>query len=166
MIRDSLKETHQFDACDYDWGFANFMPLEILYEPSKGYLVNDTCIVEDGFAICKLLLLLRQRLLLWKVALSITMYRIHRSLLRTKGELLPLKKNWASYVIGLILLKLSSESVTSRFDIIEALGVVICMIFRGLAMWKIAASHFEFVIMQQLLQSFPFFGQVERTDAA
>uniref|UniRef100_A0A5B6Z731 ubiquitinyl hydrolase 1 n=1 Tax=Davidia involucrata TaxID=16924 RepID=A0A5B6Z731_DAVIN len=37
---------HQFNARETDWGFTPFMPLSELYDPSKGYLVNDTCIVE------------------------------------------------------------------------------------------------------------------------
>ncbi|KAL5999368.1 CSN-associated deubiquitinating enzyme Ubp12 [Asimina triloba] len=37
---------HQFHARESDWGFTSFMPLGDLYDPSKGYLVNDTCVVE------------------------------------------------------------------------------------------------------------------------
>ncbi|KAG6417727.1 hypothetical protein SASPL_119919 [Salvia splendens] len=41
------KETqYQFSARKIDWGFASFMPLGELYDPSRGYLVNDTCLVE------------------------------------------------------------------------------------------------------------------------
>lgn len=41
------KETqHQFNARESDWGFTSFMHLSELYNPSRGYLVNDTCIVE------------------------------------------------------------------------------------------------------------------------
>ncbi|KAL0008200.1 hypothetical protein SO802_009702 [Lithocarpus litseifolius] len=41
------KETqHQFNARESDWGFTSFMPLGELYDPDRGYLVNDTCIVE------------------------------------------------------------------------------------------------------------------------
>ncbi|KAF8005626.1 hypothetical protein BT93_K0032 [Corymbia citriodora subsp. variegata] len=41
------KETqHQFNARESDWGFTSFMQLSELYNPSRGYLVNDTCIVE------------------------------------------------------------------------------------------------------------------------
>uniref|UniRef100_A0A0E0AG35 ubiquitinyl hydrolase 1 n=1 Tax=Oryza glumipatula TaxID=40148 RepID=A0A0E0AG35_9ORYZ len=48
------KETqHQFSARESDWGFTSFMPLGDLYNPSRGYLVNDTCIVEAEVAVCK-----------------------------------------------------------------------------------------------------------------
>uniref|UniRef100_A0A0E0E7R7 ubiquitinyl hydrolase 1 n=1 Tax=Oryza meridionalis TaxID=40149 RepID=A0A0E0E7R7_9ORYZ len=48
------KETqHQFSARESDWGFTSFMPLGELYNPSRGYLVNDTCIVEAEVAVCK-----------------------------------------------------------------------------------------------------------------
>jgi ubiquitin carboxyl-terminal hydrolase 7 len=49
-----LAETqHQFSARESDWGFTSFMPLGELYNPSRGYLVNDTCIVEAEVAVCK-----------------------------------------------------------------------------------------------------------------
>ncbi|KAK4408376.1 Ubiquitin carboxyl-terminal hydrolase 12 [Sesamum angolense] len=48
------KETqHQFNARENDWGFTSFMPLGELYDPSKGYLVNDTCVVEAEVAVYK-----------------------------------------------------------------------------------------------------------------
>ncbi|KAG7010221.1 Ubiquitin carboxyl-terminal hydrolase 12, partial [Cucurbita argyrosperma subsp. argyrosperma] len=37
---------HQFNARESDWGFTSFMPLSELYDPTRGYLVNDTLIVE------------------------------------------------------------------------------------------------------------------------
>ncbi|KAK7401183.1 hypothetical protein VNO78_12504 [Psophocarpus tetragonolobus] len=37
---------HQFNARESDWGFTSFMPLGELYDPGRGYLVNDTLIVE------------------------------------------------------------------------------------------------------------------------
>ena len=37
---------HQFNARESDWGFTSFMPLCDLYDPTRGYLVNDTCVVE------------------------------------------------------------------------------------------------------------------------
>ncbi|KAI3419919.1 Ubiquitinyl hydrolase 1 [Psidium guajava] len=41
------KETqHQFNARESDWGFTSFMHLSELYNPSRGFLVNDTCVVE------------------------------------------------------------------------------------------------------------------------
>ncbi|KAJ3669934.1 hypothetical protein LUZ60_010258 [Juncus effusus] len=48
------KETqHQFNQRESDWGFTSFMPLSELYDPGRGYLVNDTCIVEAEVAVCK-----------------------------------------------------------------------------------------------------------------
>ncbi|WRX33029.1 Peptidase C19 [Theobroma cacao] len=35
-----------FNARESDWGFTSFMPLGELYDPCRGYLVNDTLIVE------------------------------------------------------------------------------------------------------------------------
>ncbi|XP_031284414.1 MATH domain and coiled-coil domain-containing protein At2g01790-like [Pistacia vera] len=40
---------HQFDALESEWGFTSFMPLGELYDPNRGYLVNDTLIVEAKF---------------------------------------------------------------------------------------------------------------------
>lgn len=37
---------HQFNARESDWGFTSFMPLGELYDPSRGYLVNDVLVVE------------------------------------------------------------------------------------------------------------------------
>ncbi|KAK9939265.1 hypothetical protein M0R45_015967 [Rubus argutus] len=37
---------HQFNARESDWGFTSFMPLGELYDPSRGYLVNDAVIIE------------------------------------------------------------------------------------------------------------------------
>ncbi|XP_044505519.1 ubiquitin C-terminal hydrolase 12-like isoform X2 [Mangifera indica] len=37
---------HQFNARESDWGFTSFMPLGELYDFNRGYLVNDTLIVE------------------------------------------------------------------------------------------------------------------------
>ncbi|KAI9090635.1 hypothetical protein K1719_028488 [Acacia pycnantha] len=36
---------HWFKSSEGDWGFTSFMPLGELYDPSKGYLVGDTCII-------------------------------------------------------------------------------------------------------------------------
>ncbi|XP_031479058.1 ubiquitin C-terminal hydrolase 12-like isoform X3 [Nymphaea colorata] len=44
---------HQFNARESDWGFTSFMPLGDLYDPGKGFLVNDTCIVEAEVAVRK-----------------------------------------------------------------------------------------------------------------
>ncbi|XP_047317726.1 ubiquitin C-terminal hydrolase 12-like isoform X2 [Impatiens glandulifera] len=42
---------HQFNARESDWGFTSFMPLSELYDPGRGYLVNDTCIIEAEIAV-------------------------------------------------------------------------------------------------------------------
>ncbi|CAN1298210.1 Ubiquitin C-terminal hydrolase 12 [Linum perenne] len=48
------KETqHQFNPRESDWGFTSFMPLGELYDPGRGYLVNDTCIIEADVAVRK-----------------------------------------------------------------------------------------------------------------
>ncbi|CAN6439960.1 unnamed protein product [Victoria cruziana] len=44
---------HQFNARESDWGFTSFMPLGDLYDPGKGFLVNDTCVVEAEVAVRK-----------------------------------------------------------------------------------------------------------------
>ncbi|CAN6465094.1 unnamed protein product [Victoria cruziana] len=44
---------HQFNARESDWGFTSFMPLSELYDPGKGFLVNDTCVVEAEVAVRK-----------------------------------------------------------------------------------------------------------------
>ncbi|KAJ7974826.1 Ubiquitin carboxyl-terminal hydrolase 12 [Quillaja saponaria] len=50
------KETHhQFHARESDWGFTSFMPIAELYDPGRGYLVNDTCVVEADVAVRKVL---------------------------------------------------------------------------------------------------------------
>ncbi|XP_017984829.1 PREDICTED: ubiquitin carboxyl-terminal hydrolase 12 isoform X1 [Theobroma cacao] len=41
---------HQFNSRESDWGFTSFMPLGELYDPTRGFLVNDTCIVEADVA--------------------------------------------------------------------------------------------------------------------
>ncbi|KAF5930202.1 hypothetical protein HYC85_031075 [Camellia sinensis] len=46
------KETqHQFNARESDWGFTSFMPVSELYDPGRGYLANDTCIIEAEVAV-------------------------------------------------------------------------------------------------------------------
>lgn len=44
---------HQFHARESDWGFTSFMSLSELYDPNKGFLVNDTCIIEADVAVRK-----------------------------------------------------------------------------------------------------------------
>ncbi|XP_076950062.1 ubiquitin C-terminal hydrolase 12-like [Bidens hawaiensis] len=45
---------HQFHQKESDWGFTSFMPLSELYDTSRGYLVNDTCVIEAEVAVRKL----------------------------------------------------------------------------------------------------------------
>ncbi|KAI5394667.1 ubiquitin C-terminal hydrolase 12 [Lathyrus oleraceus] len=48
------KETqHQFNARESDWGFTNFMPLSELYDPGRGYIVDDRCILEADVNVRK-----------------------------------------------------------------------------------------------------------------
>ncbi|CAN4114472.1 unnamed protein product [Withania somnifera] len=42
---------HQFNARESDWGFTSFMPLSELYDPSRGYLMDDTVIVEADVSV-------------------------------------------------------------------------------------------------------------------
>ncbi|KAL6499702.1 ubiquitin carboxyl-terminal hydrolase 13 [Orobanche gracilis] len=50
------KETqHQFNARENDWGFTSFMPLAELYDPSRGYIVNDKCVIEAEVAVFRAL---------------------------------------------------------------------------------------------------------------
>ncbi|XP_071910826.1 ubiquitin C-terminal hydrolase 12-like isoform X3 [Coffea arabica] len=46
---------HQFNQRESDWGFTSFMPLSELYDPSKGYLVNDSVVVEADVAVRKVI---------------------------------------------------------------------------------------------------------------
>lgn len=46
---------HQFNARESDWGFTPFMPLRELYDPCRGYLVNDTIIVEAEVLVRRVL---------------------------------------------------------------------------------------------------------------
>ncbi|KAK3162072.1 hypothetical protein QOZ80_1BG0084980 [Eleusine coracana subsp. coracana] len=43
--------THHFHARESDWGFTTFMPLMDLYDSSKGYIVDDKCIIEAEVAV-------------------------------------------------------------------------------------------------------------------
>ncbi|XP_078172392.1 ubiquitin C-terminal hydrolase 12-like isoform X4 [Carex rostrata] len=50
------KETqHQFNARESDWGFTSFMPLSEVYDHGKGYLLNDTLVVEAEVTVRKML---------------------------------------------------------------------------------------------------------------
>ncbi|KAL0708078.1 hypothetical protein Bca4012_074504 [Brassica carinata] len=46
---------HQFNSRESDWGFTSFMPLSELYDPTRGYLVNDTVVIEAEVAVRKVL---------------------------------------------------------------------------------------------------------------
>ncbi|KAK8662170.1 hypothetical protein V6N13_091757 [Hibiscus sabdariffa] len=49
----NVNTQHKFNARESDWGFTSFMPLGDLYDPCRGYLVNDTFVVEAEVAVCK-----------------------------------------------------------------------------------------------------------------
>ncbi|GAV86142.1 MATH domain-containing protein [Cephalotus follicularis] len=42
---------HQFNAQENDWGFTSFVPLGDLYDPSRGFLVNDTVIIKANVIV-------------------------------------------------------------------------------------------------------------------
>uniref|UniRef100_A0A7N0VJD6 ubiquitinyl hydrolase 1 n=1 Tax=Kalanchoe fedtschenkoi TaxID=63787 RepID=A0A7N0VJD6_KALFE len=42
---------HQFNAKESDWGFTPFMHLSELYDPTKGFIVNDTIVIEAEVAV-------------------------------------------------------------------------------------------------------------------
>ncbi|PIA54181.1 hypothetical protein AQUCO_00900614v1 [Aquilegia coerulea] len=44
---------HQFNVRESDWGFTSFMPLSELYDISKGFLHNDTLVIEAEVAVRK-----------------------------------------------------------------------------------------------------------------
>ncbi|GBG84805.1 hypothetical protein CBR_g39181 [Chara braunii] len=44
---------HQFNSRESDWGFTSFMPLQDLYDHSKGFLVNDTLVIEADVVVRK-----------------------------------------------------------------------------------------------------------------
>ncbi|XWS65384.1 hypothetical protein CRYUN_Cryun05aG0108300 [Craigia yunnanensis] len=46
-INSIIKVTqHEFSAKENAWGFISFLPLSVLHDPKRGYLVNNTCLVE------------------------------------------------------------------------------------------------------------------------
>ncbi|KQK09967.1 ubiquitin carboxyl-terminal hydrolase 13 isoform X2 [Brachypodium distachyon] len=47
--------THNFNYRASDWGFTSFMSLMDLYDASKGYVVNDQCIIEAEVAVRKVI---------------------------------------------------------------------------------------------------------------
>ena len=50
----NLPETqHIFNFRESDWGFTSFMPLVELYDPSKGFILNNTCIIEAKISVSK-----------------------------------------------------------------------------------------------------------------
>ncbi|CAN4109417.1 unnamed protein product [Withania somnifera] len=46
---------HQFNQRESDWGFTSFMLLSELYDPNKGYLVNDKVVIEADVAVRKVI---------------------------------------------------------------------------------------------------------------
>jgi ubiquitin carboxyl-terminal hydrolase 7 len=54
FFRNSSADTqHQFNARESDWGFTSFMPLQELYDPMRGFLVNDTLVLEADVNVRK-----------------------------------------------------------------------------------------------------------------
>lgn len=49
----SADTQHQFNVRESDWGFTSFMPLHDLNDPSRGFVVNDTLIVEADVNVRK-----------------------------------------------------------------------------------------------------------------
>ena len=49
-----LETQHQFTARESDWGFTSFMSLHDLYDPSRGYLVNDVLTLEADVNVQKM----------------------------------------------------------------------------------------------------------------
>ncbi|XP_027349368.1 MATH domain and coiled-coil domain-containing protein At3g58270-like [Abrus precatorius] len=49
-----VKETQQkFNAGNSAWGSSSFIPLSEFHDPTQGYLVNDTCIIEAQVSVSK-----------------------------------------------------------------------------------------------------------------
>ncbi|CAH9069093.1 unnamed protein product [Cuscuta epithymum] len=46
---------HQFNQRESDWGFTSFMHLNEIYDPHKGYLVNDTVVIEADVVVRKVI---------------------------------------------------------------------------------------------------------------
>ncbi|CAK9866222.1 unnamed protein product [Sphagnum jensenii] len=44
---------HQFNARESDWGFTSFMALQEFYDPTRGFLVNDTLVLEADVSVRK-----------------------------------------------------------------------------------------------------------------
>ncbi|CAN8269436.1 unnamed protein product [Cochlearia groenlandica] len=57
QTRYSIKKDthHQFNAKESDWGFSSFMPIRELYDPSRGFIVNDTVLIEAEVTVRKAL---------------------------------------------------------------------------------------------------------------
>ncbi|OIV90444.1 hypothetical protein TanjilG_01922 [Lupinus angustifolius] len=49
----TLETEHEFNAKEDDWGFTSFMPLNEIWDPSKGFIVDDTCIIEAEIFVTK-----------------------------------------------------------------------------------------------------------------
>ncbi|KAL9675747.1 hypothetical protein QQ045_003953 [Rhodiola kirilowii] len=46
---------HQFHPRESDWGFTSFMHLSELYDPAKGFIINDTVIIEAEVTVQKMI---------------------------------------------------------------------------------------------------------------
>ncbi|XP_052113940.1 MATH domain and coiled-coil domain-containing protein At3g58370 [Arachis duranensis] len=55
QVNDKLTQTketqHTFNARESDWGFISFIPLADFYDHSKGFIVDDTCIIEAKISV-------------------------------------------------------------------------------------------------------------------
>ncbi|MED6127844.1 hypothetical protein PIB30_092028 [Stylosanthes scabra] len=45
-MTETFEFEHTFNAGESDWGYDSFIPLADFYDDSKGFIVNDTCIIE------------------------------------------------------------------------------------------------------------------------
>ena len=48
-----IETMHEFNADESDWGFTQFMPISVVHDLSKSYLVNDICILEAKISVRK-----------------------------------------------------------------------------------------------------------------
>ncbi|KAI3838530.1 hypothetical protein MKX03_016232 [Papaver bracteatum] len=44
---------HEFSPRQSSWGIASFIPLSELNDPGKGYIINDTCIIEANVSVVR-----------------------------------------------------------------------------------------------------------------
>lgn len=44
---------HEFSPRQSSWGVASLIPLSELNDPGKGYIINDTCIIEANVSVVR-----------------------------------------------------------------------------------------------------------------